>query len=279
MVSAIVPVFNAEKTLVKSVESVLLQPEIDEIFLVDDGSKDKSLELCHHLASKYPIINVLQHPDGKNKGAPASRNLGLSQCKNKWVQFQDADDELLPDKIKKQLECLDEESSFLVGSFFFQKEGKREFQNYLTDPWSGLLGIKLGNSISNLYNGDLIKQIGGWRENLPNMQEYHLMFDLMKVNPKVSFCAEPLAVMIFRKTSITHTDKNRKIKQNNYFTYRRKVREYLESIGEFSLIRRHYYHISTGNNLSYHKPPFEVEINKLYYNLYKKVKGLKSVLG
>ena len=279
MVSAVVPVYNAEKTLLKSVQSLLIQAEIDEIFLVDDGSTDNSLNICIELGSRHQHIKVLQHPNKDNKGAPATRNLGLAQCKNKWIQFQDADDELLPEKIKKQLQYLEEDSSFLVGSFLFQKEGKREFQNYLTDPWSGLLGIKLGITISNLWNGEMIKQIGGWREDLPNMQEYYLMFDLMKVNPKVSFCQEALAVMKFRKNSITNTEKKRKIKQDNYFKYRNKVREYLESTNEFSIIRRHYYHVSTGNNLAYHKPSFDVKINRLYYNLYKRVKGLKSVIG
>ncbi|EAZ82430.1 glycosyltransferase family 2 protein [Algoriphagus machipongonensis] len=278
MVSAVVPVFNAEKTLKKSVESLLIQPEINEIFLVDDGSKDKSYSICLELADKYDLITVLHHPGKSNKGAPATRNLGLAHCKNKWIQFQDADDELLPGKIKKQLEYLDEESSFLVGTFLFQKDGKREFQNYLTDPWSGLLGIKFGITISNLWNGDLIKQIGGWRENLPNMQEYYLMFDLLRINSKVSYCPEALAVMKFRNNSITNAKNNKKAKQDNYFKYRKKVREYLESCNEFSLVRRHYYHISTGNNLSYHKPPFEVKINRLYYNLYKKMKEFKSVI-
>ena len=182
----------------------MIQPEINEIFLVDDGSKDKSYSICLELADKYDLITVLHHPGKSNKGAPATRNLGLAHCKNKWIQFQDADDELLPGKIKKQLEHLDEESSFLVGTFLFQKDGKREFQNYLTDPWSGLLGIKFGITISNLWNGDLIKQIGGWRENLPNMQEYYLMFDLLRINSKVSYCPEALAVMKFRNNSITN---------------------------------------------------------------------------
>ena len=279
MISAVVPVFNAEKTLIKSVQSLLIQPEIDEIFLVDDGSRDKSFSICLDLADKYEHIKVLHHPGKINKGAPATRNLGLAQCKNKWIQFQDADDELLPGKIKRQLEYLEEDSAFLVGTFLFQKDGKREFQNYLSDPWSGLLGIKFGITVSNLWNGDLIKQIGGWRESLPNMQEYYLMFDLLKVNPKVSFCPEALAVMKFRNNSITNVEKNKKAKQDNYFKYRTTVREYLESCNEFSLIRRHYYHISTGNNLSYHKPPFEVKINRLYYNLYKKMKGFKSVIN
>ncbi|MBN3582552.1 glycosyltransferase family 2 protein [Algoriphagus aestuarii] len=279
MVSAVVPVYNAEKTLVKSVQSLVIQPEINEIILVDDGSKDNSYSICLNLAAKYQQIKVLQHSGKINKGAPATRNLGLAHASNKWIQFQDADDELLPGKIKMQLECLNEESSFLVGAFLFQKDGKKEYQNYLSDPWSGLLGIKLGITISNLWNGDMIKQIGGWRENLPNMQEYYLMFDLLKINPIVSYCPHALSVMKYRHNSITNSNKNKKNKQDNYFKYRAKVREYLEKCNEFSFLRRHYYHISTGNNLSYHKPTFEVKINRLYYNLYRKMREVKSAIS
>lgn len=116
-VSAIVPVYNAESTLLRAVNSLLSQPEINEIILVEDGSKDESLELCKMLASKYDNIQLFTHPDGKNKGAPASRNLGLTKITNTWVQFMDADDELLPGKIESQLQKVDLNTSLVVGQF------------------------------------------------------------------------------------------------------------------------------------------------------------------
>ena len=74
-VSVIVPVYNAEKTLSRSVESVLAQTELDwELWLVNDGSSDGSLALCREYEAADPRIHVIDKPNG---GVGSARNAGL----------------------------------------------------------------------------------------------------------------------------------------------------------------------------------------------------------
>lgn len=95
-ISVIIPVYNAAEFVVEAVESALAQPETAEVILIEDGSPDDSLVVCHALAEKYEKVHLLRHPNGKNKGAAASRNLGIKQAKYDFIAFLDADDFYLP---------------------------------------------------------------------------------------------------------------------------------------------------------------------------------------
>ena len=97
-VSVIIPVYNAAAFLENSVQSALLQPEVGEILLIEDGSTDNSLEICRQLTTGHDRIKLLQHPDGENRGAGASRNLGLEAAKFPYIAFLDADDEYLSER-------------------------------------------------------------------------------------------------------------------------------------------------------------------------------------
>lgn len=90
MISVIVPVYKAEKVIARCIESVIAQEYQDwELILVDDGSPDKSGEICDEYAEKSNRIRVLHQ---KNAGASAARNLGINDAKGEYVCFIDADD-------------------------------------------------------------------------------------------------------------------------------------------------------------------------------------------
>lgn len=278
-VSAIVPVYNAESTLLRAVNSLLSQPEINEIILVEDGSKDESLELCKMLASKYDNIQLFTHPDGKNKGAPASRNLGLTKITNTWVQFMDADDELLPGKIESQLQKVDLNTSLVVGQFLKSGAKAQQCITYLKDIWSGLLVTRLGITTSNLWNAEVIKKAGGWSESLPNVQEYHLMFEMLKLNDNLAFSADSLTVIYPQPNSISNSPKNLKQKRDTYFHFRLLVRDHLLATGKYSVKRKYYYNVCTGKMLEYHRPPFKVPFSNLYFLFYKGLKRIEIPLS
>ena len=100
-VSVIIPVYNADQFIVPAVESALEQPETDEVVLVEDGSPDNSLNVCISLSEKYPQVKLYRHENGKNKGAAASRNLGIKKAISPYVSFLDADDFYLPCRFEK----------------------------------------------------------------------------------------------------------------------------------------------------------------------------------
>jgi len=103
-VSVIIPVYNAEKYVREAVESALNQPETGEIILVEDASPDNSLEVCQQLEKESSKVRVLRHEDGKNKGAGASRNLGIKKSQYDYIAFLDADDFYLPNHFRKPSE-------------------------------------------------------------------------------------------------------------------------------------------------------------------------------
>jgi glycosyltransferase involved in cell wall biosynthesis len=95
-VSVIIPVYRAAKHVAEAVYSALAQPETAEVILAEDGSPDDSLAVCRALAAECAQVRVYQHARGRNRGAAASRNLGLCQARAEFVTFLDADDYFLP---------------------------------------------------------------------------------------------------------------------------------------------------------------------------------------
>lgn len=89
-ISVIIPVYNAEKYLDQCIQSVLNQSFTDfELLLINDGSKDRSGEICDTYAKKDQRIKVFHQ---ENKGVSAARNVGLEHAKGEWITFVDSDD-------------------------------------------------------------------------------------------------------------------------------------------------------------------------------------------
>lgn len=113
LVSIIVPIYNAECFLKKCIESILNQTyERIQLILVDDGSKDKSLEICEEYASKYKFIELYHKENG---GVSSARNEGIKHIKGKYTFFVDADDYILPHFIENFMKI--EECPFVGGGY------------------------------------------------------------------------------------------------------------------------------------------------------------------
>lgn len=90
LVSIIIPVYNAEKYLHKCVESVLSQTYKNlQIILINDGSTDKSKEICNHLATRDERVCVIHN---SNHGVSYTRNLGIEKALGEFICFLDSDD-------------------------------------------------------------------------------------------------------------------------------------------------------------------------------------------
>ena len=102
LVSIIVPVYNSEKYLKKCIESIINQTYKNlEILLINDGSKDKSKEICIEFNdSRIKFI------DKENEGVSTSRNIGLESAEGKYIAFVDSDDYIEKKYIEKLLKVL-----------------------------------------------------------------------------------------------------------------------------------------------------------------------------
>lgn len=107
--SVIVPVYNAEKHLSKTLESLAAQTVAKsmQIILVDDGSTDASLYICDEFASKHGSTSVIHQQNG---GVSAARNAGLKEVKGEYIGFVDADDTIAPDYYEKLLSAAKEKN-------------------------------------------------------------------------------------------------------------------------------------------------------------------------
>ncbi len=136
-ISVIIPVYNAEKYIEKAVASVLQFLEVQEVLLIDDGSKDRSLEICTSLAQKHPRIKVFTHPDNQNRGVSASRNLGIDNATQEFLTFLDADDYWLPNRFDAEREIFKDpkvDGVFgAIGTEYISEIGKKEYLEKFKD--------------------------------------------------------------------------------------------------------------------------------------------------
>jgi len=110
MVSVIIPVYNAEKTISRAIKSVISQPYVHQLILVNDASTDNSSSLISYFKDKY-----FSHDRGikldiihlkTNEGVSISRNRGLEYVLSPFMTFLDADDEFLPRRFCRDVPLL-----------------------------------------------------------------------------------------------------------------------------------------------------------------------------
>ncbi|WP_101773099.1 glycosyltransferase family 2 protein [Peptostreptococcus faecalis] len=107
LVSIITPVYNAEEFISQTIESVQAQTyENWEMILIDDCSTDSSAELINKKVEEDSRVKYIKLD--KNSGAAVTRNTGLSVANGRYIAFLDSDDIWKPDKLKLQLELLND---------------------------------------------------------------------------------------------------------------------------------------------------------------------------
>lgn len=149
IISFIVPVYNAEKTLKKSLMSIINQSNSNwEIIAVNDGSTDSSLEILNGLASDNPNIRVINQ---KNAGPGAARNTGVQYATGEYIAFVDADDCIREDYVEVVLDKFNSSHADVVciDLAFVLEDGK-------------IIGREIRSQYSNLTKEELTRlQITG----------------------------------------------------------------------------------------------------------------------
>lgn len=236
MISVIIPCFNSERFIVRAIESVLKQTYKNyEIIVVDNNSFDNTTGIIYDYMNRCPNkIKVLHE---YKKGAPAARNKGLYEAKGEWIQFLDSDDELLPDKLKQQIEVADSsEADVVTGSSYIYKVINNKLYKSLRkvesgDVWKGLLTSKLGITSANLWKRKALLAVEGWDENKSSSQEYDLLFRMLKNNSNISFCPVPLTIVHINPNSISNSQNDSRIVEilDNSIILRLQIKDYLKS--------------------------------------------------
>lgn len=204
LVSVIIPCFNAERWLTEAIDSCLHQtyPEI-EIIVIDDGSTDNSLQIIQSYGDR------LIWETGINKGGNYARNRGFALSTGDYIQYLDADDYLLPDKIKMQVQFLEETTADIV-------YGDLRYQHHLTPDIviqenAILLGIPAphqdvleclliyGNLSPSpyLFRRETILLSEGWDERLKASQDRDFLISLLLNGANITY--QPGYYSIYRR--------------------------------------------------------------------------------
>lgn len=102
MISIIIPIYNVEQYLSQCIESIITQTYTDfEVLLINDGSTDKSGEICDNYALKDSRIHVFHK---KNGGVSSARNVGIEHATGEWINFIDSDDWISADYFEKLMQ-------------------------------------------------------------------------------------------------------------------------------------------------------------------------------
>ncbi|MGJ8592090.1 MAG: glycosyltransferase family 2 protein [Aquaticitalea sp.] len=182
LVSIIIPVYNAERYLEETLNSVFSQDYKNlEVIAVDDNSTDSSLSILQHITDHR--FKLLQQD---RKGACAARNLGFENSKGDNIQFLDADDLMSADKIEAQVNALQHRNTSIAvcnTKHFYGSidQGKITDQEYLfttSDTKSFLLNLYGANGTPNMVQTSawltprtLIELAGPWDESLSKDQD------------------------------------------------------------------------------------------------------------
>lgn len=186
-VTAVIPTYNREDTIVRCLSSVEAQT-YDEIstIVIDDGSSDETVETV-----KNSFRNVRTIELDENNGAPYARNIGIEVSESEYIAFLDSDDEWEPTKIQKQVNLIES----LPDEYGVIYTGIKEQHGESTEPWplpdkSGdinedlLFRDHVGPTSSVLVKQKCFNELGGFREDLEARQDYEMW---MRISKKFKF--------------------------------------------------------------------------------------------
>lgn len=199
IVSIIIPTYNRERLIARSVKSVLNQTYQDfELIIVDDASTDNTEEVVSSFNDER--IRYVRHKE--NKGEAAARNTGIKAARGDYIAYQDSDDEWFPEKLARQIELLQDASPEVgvIYTGFWKTENHK--RTYIPFSWvnqkNGDIHKELlkGNFIGSpvvLIKKECFSEVGLFDERLRNLVDWEMW---LRISKHYHFrCAdEPLVV-------------------------------------------------------------------------------------
>ncbi len=186
LISVIIPAYNAEEFIAKTLESVLSQTYQNiEILVVDDGSTDTTAQIIKSFAQKDRRIILLQQ---SNAGVAVARNLAYLHSKGEYIAPIDADDIWYPQNLEKQVECLINSEPFVGVAYSWSvdiNEGGLLTGGFYNSTIEGEVHDALvykyfiGNASSSLIRRTCFEKVGGYNckfklENAQGCEDWEL---------------------------------------------------------------------------------------------------------
>jgi glycosyltransferase involved in cell wall biosynthesis len=189
LVSVIIPTYNAENYIEKTIRSVqqLAYPSF-EIVVVDDCSKDRTLDVCRKLGSGIKIVSLK-----KNYGGSYARNQGAFLAKGDYYIFFDADDEMFPERISKQLEVMKIQGSGIsycqaideIGNVLGSSGGNEFISNLLSSE------IDIVSTSGLMMTKEIFNAVEGFDDSFRRQQDIEFIIRVAEIESPV-FIKKPL---------------------------------------------------------------------------------------
>lgn len=135
LISIVTASYNYEDYIKETIESVINQTYTNwELIIVDDGSKDNSVEVIKSYCKKDKRIKLFQHEGGINRGLVETVKLGISKAQSEWITFLESDDTIIPEYLEKKVKVMNEhpEVKFIFNdaNLFGSEERIRSYDLY-----------------------------------------------------------------------------------------------------------------------------------------------------
>jgi len=241
-VSVIIPTYNRESELMKSIQTVMDQTYKGdiEIIIIDDSKKSLKQKIEREFPEtrhKNRHINYIHK--AKKEGAPLARNIGIKEAIGEYIAFLDDDDLWKSNKIEKQADLLEKNKDVaLVICYSLDKRFGQERVGKPPEMITHEMVLKsfnLSSSSSYLVRKTVLDELGGFDTTLPSAQEYDLAIRLSK-QYEVRCVPEVLMIQYETKGQISE-NWNRKIK-GIIAIYKKHSQDY-DSIGFVDGMKNH----------------------------------------
>lgn len=219
-VSILIPCYNAEAWIDQAVRSAVEQTwPACEVIIIDDGSTDRSPKLLQQWEGSATVIQR------ENRGGNPTRNELLSKATGDWVQFLDADDYLLPGKVRTQMELVDRHpvARMLYSPLIIEHHGSEDVRteewnphdpNGNHDPWAYHLGWNLTQTGGALFHRQTLIEAGGWKHDQPCCQDNEVFSRMLQAGAECVHCASAEAVYRrFEGGSVSTGDSDRLVRE------------------------------------------------------------------
>jgi len=214
LVSILIPAYNAQDWIADTLRSAIAQTwPRKEIIVVDDGSRDRTAEIAQRFASKGVTVVSTQ-----NQGVSVAENLAFQLSQGEYIQYLDADDLLVPDKIERQLAALREADSrrILLSSqwapFYYRTRHTRFVHNTLCQDLSPVEWLlrKMGQNLHMqtstwLTSRELIEAAGPWNTRLDYDHDGEFFCRVLSVSEGARFV--PGTGVLYRMTGSNSVSK------------------------------------------------------------------------
>jgi len=195
LVSIIIPTYKRTDMLARAIRSVLNQTYKNiEIIVVDDNESNsifrKEVEIIMQSFQGDSRVKYIQHP--YNKNGAAARNTGIKSSTGDYISFLDDDDYYLPEKIKKEVQFLEENNFYDAVYCGRYEKGRKILPKLAGDLSKEILLLSFTPTTSTLmFRSQIVKEMNGFNESFKRHQDFEFLLRYFE-NHKIGFVNEPL---------------------------------------------------------------------------------------